>query len=51
MWEKELMDKYKNKYTSRYSMMYGSNLFPQKYDIRDDDKIMTPKRGKTVEQK
>jgi hypothetical protein len=51
MWEKELLQTYKNKYTSNYSMMYGVPLYGHKFDRRGDDKIMTPKRSKTIEQK
>lgn len=51
MWEKELLGKFKKKYTSHYSMMYGGTLIAKKFDRRDDDRVLTPKKGKSVEQK
>ena len=48
MWEKELVHKFRLRYTTKYSSMYGAVLFPHKDDKRIDDGILTPKREKSL---
>ena len=51
MWEKELVHKFRLRYTTKSSTMYGAHLFPHKDDKRIDDGILTPKRSKTLQMK
>ena len=51
MWEKELLSKYRTKYASNYSMMFGGALQKSKFDDRNDDRSVTPKHGANIEHK